>query len=126
MKKFLLMMTAGLMALLCFNSCEIHDDEFDYSSMDVFLTAYYAGGMPPQTSQGRYDVESPFLYDRDVENLFHELSGVLPAGFTDAVMEVYFYDWMDNLLKDRRYEFFWVTEDYVSGRGYYGWEEVFD
>lgn len=94
--------------------------------MDVSLTAFYAGGIPSQTVYGEYDIDRPRLYDDEVESIFQELCTLLPPGFTDAQMDVYFYDWMDNLRKTRYYDFFWITEDYGTGRGYYGWEEIFE
>ncbi|MBQ2965887.1 MAG: hypothetical protein IJE11_02585 [Bacteroidales bacterium] len=124
MKRLLIILTAGLTALLSFNSCEISRNEFDASSIDAYLTVYYAGGISPVTVQGRYDLDYPRLSDREVESIFYDLSGLVQPGFLEATLEVEYFDWMDNYIGIDVFEFWWETYDMYTGDGAYLWEEV--
>ena len=120
-----MILTAGIMALLSFNSCEMIDSEFDDKSCDAFLTCFYAGGLPSASAQQTYEIEGR-LRDRDIEAIFDELSSGVPAGFMAAVLEIDFYDWIGNYNYTRAYDFWWEAEDLMSGEGYYAWDERLD
>ena len=120
-----MILTAGIMALLSFNSCEMIDSEFDDKSCDAFLTCFYAGGLPSASAQQTYEIEGR-LRDRDIEAIFDELSSGVPVGFMSAVLEIDFYDWIGNYTYTRAYDFWWEAEDLMSGEGYYAWDERLD
>ena len=120
-----MILTAGIMALLSFNSCEMIDSEFDDKNCDAFLTCFYAGGLPSASAQQTYEIEGR-LRDRDIEAIFDELSSGVPAGFMSAVLEIDFYDWIGNYNYTRAYDFWWEAEDLMSGEGYYAWDERLD
>ena len=122
MKKLFAILTAGIMALLSFNSCEMLDSEFDNTSCEVFLTCFYAGGLPTASVQQVYDLEGR-LRDKDIEAIFHELSSEVQQGFMSAVMEIDFYDWMGSYDYTRAYDFWWESVDLMTGDGYYAWAE---
>jgi len=122
MKNILTILTAGLIALLSLNSCEVMHSEFDQTSCDAYLTCFYAGGMPSASSQQTYEIER-YLSDRDIEDIFYELSSMVQPGFISAVLEIDYYDWMDNYDYTEVYDFWWETTDMLSGDGYYAWEE---
>lgn len=122
MKNILTILTAGLIALLSLNSCEVMHGEFDQTSCDAYLTCFYAGGMPSASSQQTYEIER-YLSDRDIEDIFYELSSMVQPGFISAVLEIDYYDWMDNYDYTEVYDFWWETTDMLSGDGYYAWEE---
>ncbi len=115
-------MTAGLIALLSLNSCDVMYGEFDATSCDANLTCFYAGGLPSSSAYQQYGLDGP-LRDRDIEDIFYELSSMVQAGFTHAVLEINFYDWMDNYTHTAVYDFWWETTDSISGDGYYAWDE---
>lgn len=117
-------MTAGIIALLSFNSCEITRNEFDVSSIDAYLTVYYAGGLHPTTVQGRYDLDNPYLSDREIESIFYDLSYHVTPGFLEARLEIEYFDWMDKYIGLEVYDFWWETYDIHSGDGAYVWERV--
>ncbi len=48
---------------------------------------------------------------------------MVQAGFTDAVLEINFHDWMGNYTHTAVYDFWWKTTDVISGDGYYAWDE---
>lgn len=125
MKRILAILTAGIMALLSFNSCEMAVSEFDIKSCEAYLTCYYAGGKPPAIQQRSYEIEGR-LRDKDIEDIFYDLSSNVAPGFMSARLEVDFFDWMDNYDYTRAYEFWWETTDLISGDGYYAWEEIID
>jgi len=125
MKKLLTILTAGIMALLSFTSCEIAGSEFDIQSYNAYLTCYYAGGIPPEMQQKSDDIEGR-LRDKDIEDLFYELSSNVTPGFISATLEIDFFDWMDNYEYTRAYDFWWETTNHMSGDGYYAWEEITD
>ncbi len=117
------LMAAGLVAVMSFSSCEINIGTSQEVSVDAFLTAYYVGGLPTATTQGRYELRSQYLSDREIEDIFYELSAILQPGFTEATLEIEFYDWMDNYKFTRIFDFWWEYYDYVTGDGYYAWQE---
>lgn len=124
MKRLLTIMTAGIIALLSLNSCEISRNDFDAASINAFLTAYYAGGLQPITVQGRYEIDTPYLSDREIESIFYDLSYHVTPGFLEATLEIEYFDWMDKYLGIERFDFWWETYDIHSGDGAYVWEEV--
>lgn len=124
MKNILTIMTAGIIALLSFNSCDYHS-EFDQVSCEAYLTCFYAGGMPSCSAQGSYELDGP-LMDRDIEAIFYELSDNVQPGFISAVLEIDYFDWMDNYDYTEAYDFWWETSDIMSGEGYYAWDERMD
>lgn len=117
-------MAAGLTALLTFSSCEISHNEFDGLSIDAYLTVYYGGGLAPETVQGRYDLDSPYLSDHDVTTIFYELSELVDPAFWEATLEIEYFDWMDNYLETDVFEFWWEIYDHHTGEGAYLWEKV--
>ncbi len=125
MRKFLTIVTAGIIALLSLNSCDVVYGEFDATSCDVRLTCYYAGGLPAASAMQTYELDGP-LRDRDIEDIFNELSSMVQPGFTNAVMDIDFYDWMDNYTFSSSYEFWWEVTDEFSGDGFYAWDEILD
>lgn len=122
MKKLLAILTAGIMALLSFTSCEMLDSEFDNTSCEAFLTCFYAGGLPSASSQQSYDLAGR-LNDDDIEAIFYELSSVVQPGFISAILEIDFYDWIGNYDYTRVYDFWWESEDLMAGKGFYAWDE---
>ncbi len=117
-------MTAGIIALLSFNSCEVIG-EFDATGCEAYLTCFYAGGLPSASSQKSYEIDGQ-LKDRDIEDIFYELCSTVQPGFTSAILEIDFYDWMDNYEHTAVYDFWWETTDPVNGDGYYAWDERMD
>ncbi len=115
-------MTAGILSLLSLNSCDVMYGEFDASSCDAYLTCVYAGGLPSASARQTYDLDGP-LRDRDIEDIFYELCSMVQPGFTNAVLEIDFYDWMDNYTYTSVYDFWWESTDFISGDGYYAWDE---
>jgi len=118
MKKFLVIIAIVSAAVLSLSSCSIDINIGDNLNTDAYLTAYYAGGLPDATSQGHYGFSSTYLSDRDVEDIFYDLSQVLRPGFTDAVLEVEFYNRRGEFRSVRVYDFWWEPEN-----GWYAWEE---
>lgn len=116
-------MIAGAVALMSLCSCEINIGIHNEVSIDAYLTAYYAGGLPSPTTQGRYELRSEHLSNRQIEDIFYELSSTMQPGFTDAVLEIEFFDWKDNFIYMRTFDFWWEYEDYITGKGYYAWQE---
>ncbi len=88
----------------------------------AILTCIYAGGLPSVSSQQTYDINRP-LRDKDIEDIFYELCSVVSPGFTSAVLELNYYDWMGNYRYTNVYDFWWETTDPHSGDGYYAWDE---
>ena len=80
MKKLFAILTAGILALLSFNSCEMLDSEFDNTSCEAFLTCFYAGGLPTVSAQQAYELDGK-LRDKDIEAIFYELSSGVQPGF---------------------------------------------
>ncbi len=122
MRKFLTIVTAGILALLSLNSCDVLHGEFDATSCDANLTCHYAGGLPSSSASQTYGLDGP-LRDSDIEDIFDELTEVVIPGFTDAVLEIHFYDWMNNYTHTAVYDFWWETTDAISGDGFYAWDE---
>lgn len=123
MRRLYALILAGTAALLSLCSCEINIGSVQDCSIDAYLTAYYAGGLPSVTSQGRYELRSERLTDRQIEDIFYELSSTMQPGFTDAVLEIEFYDWLDNFKYMRTFDFWWEYYDYGIGDGHYLWAE---
>ncbi len=125
MSKILSIVAAGILALLSFNSCEALSSDFDASSCDAYLTCFYAGGLPSASSQKTFELDGK-LKDDDIEEIFYELCSSVQPGFTDAVLELNFYDWMGNYSHTRVYDFWWEITDMYDGDGYYAWDERID
>lgn len=115
-------MTAGIIVLLSLNSCTPMHGEFDETSCVAYLTCFYAGGMPSASAQKEYELDGN-LRDRDIEEIFYELSSMVQPGFISASLEIDFFDWMDNYDFTRAYDFWWESTDILSGDGYYAWDE---
>lgn len=124
MKRLLSILAAGTVSLLALCSCEVNYNTFDEISIDVYLTAYYSGGFPAETVQGTYDLHSPYLSSKDIESLFYKLSYHVTPGFQEAILEIEYYDWIDNYLDTEVFEFWWEIYDYHTGDGAYLWEQV--
>ena len=122
MKNILTIMTAGIIALLSLNSCDVMYSEFDNTTCEAYLTCFYAGGMPSASAQQSYELDSP-LRDRDIEAIFNELSSMVQPGFMSATLEIDFFDWMDNYDYTKAYDFWWESTDILNGEGYYAWDE---
>lgn len=122
MKRFLLFVTACMTALLSLSSCDVIVSEFDETRCEAYLTCFYAGGMPTASAQKTFELYG-HLSDRDIEDIFYELSSVVQPGFVSATLEIDFYDWMDNYDYTRAYDFWWEPTDMMSGDGYYAWDE---
>lgn len=122
MRRFLLFVTACMTALLSLSSCDVIVSEFDETRCEAYLTCFYAGGMPTASAHNTYDLDG-HLSDRDIEDIFYELSSVVQPGFVSATLEIDFYDWMDNYDYTRAYDFWWEPTDMMSGDGYYAWDE---
>lgn len=121
MKKFLLL-AACISSLLSLGSCEVLHSDFDAARCEAYLTCFYAGGMPSASAQKSYELDR-YPSDRDIENIFYELSSVVQPGFISASLEIDFYDWMDNYDYTRAYDFWWESTDPLNGDGYYAWDE---
>lgn len=123
MRRLFALIMAGTAALMLLCSCEINIGTRHDVSIDAYLTAYYAGGLPSVTSQGTYDLHSERITDRQIEELFYDLSRTMQPGYGEAVLEIEFYDWLDNYMYTRTFDFWWEYYDYATGDGYYAWEE---
>ena len=64
------------------------------------------------------------LSDRDIEDIFYELSEMVRPGFSSATLEIDIYDNFDNYKKTRVFDFWWEVTDIITGDGYYAWDEV--
>lgn len=122
MNRLLTILTAGIIALLSLNSCDVIHSEFDNTSCTAYLTCFYAGGMPSSGAQKSYDLDGP-LRDSDIEGIFYELSSMVQPGFISASLEIDFFDWMDNYDYTKAYDFWWESSGILSGDGYYAWDE---
>ncbi|MCM1176981.1 MAG: hypothetical protein NC335_04395 [Bacteroides sp.] len=122
MNRFFAIIAAVVFALTL-SSCSININFGDDLDADAYLTAYYAGGLPNASANGSYVFSSSLLSDRDVDDIFHDLCRVFRPGFTDAVLEVEFYD-RDGRFRARRvYDFWWEYDGSIPESGYYAWEE---
>lgn len=117
------MISAGLIALLSLNSCNLRN-EFDSTTCVAYLTCNYAGGLPSVNTYNSFTITGP-LHDSDVKDIFNSLSEMILPGFVTATLEIDFYDWMNNYDYTRRFEFWWEPTDPISGQGYYAWDEFF-
>jgi len=124
MKRILSIITAGLIALLSFNSCEFQS-EFAKTTYDAFLTCNYAGGLPPVTVFRSYETDME-LQERDIEEMFYAMTEMIKPGFVSATLTLDKYDWMGNYELTRVFEFWWETTNPVTGDGYYAWDEFFE
>ena len=124
MKRFITIISAGIIALLSLNSCDIDIHWNDNSgSVDATLTCYYAGNLPAVTADQTYKLDDTYLSDYEIEDIFLELSEVVRPGFIDAVLEIHIYDSYDHYKKTRIFDFWWEI-DPNTGEGYYAYEEV--
>ncbi len=115
-------MAAVISAMLSFNSCNAEMGIFNETTCKANLTCYYAGGLPSASSHQVYELDKR-LSDKQIEDIFFELCSVVQPGFTTAVLELNFYDWMDNYKYTSVYDFWWETTNPNSGDGYYAWDE---
>ncbi len=115
-------MAAGIIALLSFGSCEMIHSDFDENTCEANLTCYYAGGLPSASARQTYEVDRR-LTDKEIEEIFFELCSMVQPGFTDAVLELNFYDWMGDYRFTEVYDFWWESTNPGSGDGYYAWDE---
>ena len=122
MKRFITIISAGIIALLSLNSCHIEWAD-DSGSAEAHLTCYYAGGLPTATASQEYDLHDTHLSDYEIEDIFLHLSDVVKPGFIDAVLEIHIYDSYDHFKKTRIFDFWWEI-DPLTGEGYYAWDEV--
>lgn len=122
MKRFITIISAGIIALLSLNSCHIEWAD-DSGSAEAHLTCYYAGGLPTATAFQEYDLHDTHLSDYEIEDIFLHLSDVVKPGFIDAVLEIHIYDSYDHFKKTRIFDFWWEI-DPRTGEGYYAWDEV--
>lgn len=125
MKRLMTFISAGIIALLSFTSCHIEWVD-DSGSIEASLTCYYAGGMPAATAFQTYDLHDTDLSDREIEDVFYELSEVVRPGFSEAMLEINIYDSRDHYRETRLFEFWWETTNIFTGDGFYAWEEVFE
>ena len=123
MKRIMTIISAGIIALLSFTSCEI--EWTDSGVGDAYLTCYYAGGLPSAHVEQTYDLpDINYLSDRDIEDIFLELSEMVRPGFSSATLEIDIYDNFDRYKRTRVFDFWWETTNIVTGDGYYAWDEV--
>lgn len=123
MKRLLAIISAGLLALLTFNSCEI-SNEFDSRECEAYLTCQYAGGFPSVTTYKAFSLYGE-LTENDVVEIFYQLSEMVQPGFISATLEIDFYDWMDNYDYTRVFDFWWEVTNPATGDGFYAWDEFF-
>lgn len=122
MKRFITIISAGIIALLSFSSCDIEWAD-DSGIAEAHLTCYYAGGLPTATAFQEYDLHDTHLSDYEIEDIFLHLSEVVKPGFIDAILEIDIYDSYDHFKKTRIFDFWWEI-DPQTGKGYYAWDEV--
>lgn len=122
MKRFITIISAGILALLSFSSCEFEWVD-NSGTAEADLTCYYAGGLPSVNVHQTYDLYDTHISDREIEDMFLELSEVVRPGFIDAVLEIHIYDSYDHYKKTRIFDFWWEI-DPITGEGYYAWDEI--
>lgn len=122
MKRFITLISAGIIALLSLSSCHIQLGD-DTGTAEASLTCYYAGNLPVATAFNTYDLYDTHMSDREIEDIFLELSEVVRPGFIDAVLEINIYDCFDHFKRARVFEFWWEIDPY-TGEGYYAWDEI--
>lgn len=118
----ILIMTAGIMVLLSLNSCGGVNSEFDERSCEAFITCFYAGGLPSESAQQAYEVDR-HISDKEIEGIFYDLIENLSPGFYAAVLEIDFYNWMDEYRYTDIYDFWWEPTNDLTGDGFYAWDE---
>lgn len=124
MKRIMTIISAGIIALLSFTSCDIEWQD-DSGVGEAYLTCYYAGGLPASSARQTYELpDYRHLSDRDIEDIFYELSEMVRPGFSSAILEIDIYDNFDNYKKTRVFDFWWEVTDIITGDGYYAWDEV--
>lgn len=121
-RNILTIMTAGIITLLSLNSCNGVRSDFDQRSCDAYLTCYYAGGLPAETAKMSYEVNR-YLSDNEIEDIFYDLIEGLTPGFYAAVLEIDFFDWMDEYQFTDIYDFWWESTNDLTGNGYYAWDK---
>ena len=122
MKRFITILSAGIISLLSFSSCDFEWAD-DSGSAEATLTCYYAGGLPSASTHLTYELTDTHLSNHEIEDIFLELSEVVRPGFIDAVLEIHIYDSYDHYKKTRIFDFWWEI-DPNTGEGYYAYEEV--
>jgi hypothetical protein len=124
MKRFITIISAGIIALLSFSSCDIDIHWNDNSgSVDATLTCYYAGNLPAETAGQTYKLDDTYLSDYEIEDKFLDLCELVRPGFINAVLEIDIYDSYDHFKKTRIFDFWWEI-DPRTGEGYYAWDEI--
>jgi hypothetical protein len=122
MKRFIKILSAGIIALLSFSSCDFEWAD-NSGTAEASLTCYYAGGLPSVTASQAYDLDDTYLSNHDIEDIFLELSEVVRPGFIDAVLEIHIYDSYKHFKKTRTFDFWWEIDPH-TGEGYYAYEEI--
>ena len=115
-------LTAGLLALLSMTSCGNIDSDFDEKSCEAFLTCYYAGGFEAEMSEETYHIKG-YLSNKEIEDIFYDLIEEVTPGFYAALLEIDFYNWMDDFSHTDVYDFWWEPTNDLTGEGYYAWDE---
>lgn len=122
MKRLITIISAGIIALLSFNSCSFEWID-DSGSAEALLTCRYAGNLPTVTAFQTYDLHDTNISDREIEDIFMQLCEVVAPGFIDAVLEIHIYDSNEHFKKTRVFDFWWEANP-MTGEGYYAWDEV--
>ena len=122
MKRFITILSAGIITLLSFSSCDFEWAD-NSGEADATLTCYYAGGLPSASAHQTYELNDTHLSNHEIEDIFLELSEVVRPGFIDAVLEIHIYDSYDHYKKTRTFDFWWEIDPH-TGEGYYAYEEV--
>lgn len=125
MKRLMTIISAGIISLLSFTSCEIEWINTS-GTAEAFLTCYYAGGIPSVTASQTYALNDTYFSDREIEDMFLELSDVVKPGFSEATLEINIYDSRDHYRETRIFDFWWETTNMFTGDGYYAWEEYIE
>lgn len=122
MKRFITILSAGIIALLSFSSCDFEWAD-NSGEAEATLTCYYAGGLPSASAHQTYELNDTHLSNHEIEDIFLELSEVVRPGFIDAVLEIHIYDSYDHYKKTRIFDFWWEIDTH-TGEGYYAYEEI--
>ncbi len=122
MKRFITILSAGIIALLSFSSCDFEWAD-NSGTAEASLTCYYAGGLPSASAHQTYELNDTHLSNHEIEDIFLELSEVVRPGFIDAVLEIHIYDSYDHYKKTRTFDFWWKIDPH-TGEGYYAYEEI--
>lgn len=122
MKRIITIISAGIIALLSFTSCDFEWIN-DSGSAEAYLECHYAGNLPSVTASQTFYLDNTSISDREIEDIFLQLSEVVKPGFIDAVLEIHIYDYNEHFKKTRVFDFWWET-DTITGEGYYAWDEI--